>query len=237
MSVLGHDFTGYRVVVTGGTKGAGLATAHAFADAGAEVTVTGTMILSSLYDADLSRFDYEQLNLARQDSIDTFASGAGPVDVLVNAAGATLPMGMDSQEQEFVRQAVQLGMLGPAFLMTRLRMRLAQSPAPGGGVIINTAAVLRWQALVSGSDLAISSLGSDTRRAAESWARIGTRINSVVEPAPSWIPRQISLRSNTMQGDLLVREHVETHQALASASLFLASGDASRLTGQTLYLS
>ena len=238
MSVLGHDFTGYRVVVTGGARGAGLAIAHAFADAGASVTVTGTMILPSLYDGDLSRFDYEQLNLARQHSIDDFVAGQGEVDVLVNAAGASISMGMDATEQEFIRQAVSLGMLGPAFLMTRLRMRLAQSPAPGGGVVINTAAVLRWQALASGGDLAVSSLAEDTRRAAESWSRIGSRVNSVVEPAPSWIPRQHNLRAQAgSMGDVMVREYQETHQALASAVLFLAGAQAARITGQTLFLS
>ena len=129
MSALAHDFSGYRVLVTGGTRGTGLAVAHSFADSGAEVTVTGTMILPSLYDADLSRFEYEQLNLTRQDSIDNLVSSIDHVDVLVHAASAALPSAIQASEHDFVRQAVGLGMLGPAFLMTRLRMRLAQSAA------------------------------------------------------------------------------------------------------------
>jgi NAD(P)-dependent dehydrogenase (short-subunit alcohol dehydrogenase family) len=36
-----YDFSGRRVLVTGGTRGMGLYVAQAFADAGAQVTVTG----------------------------------------------------------------------------------------------------------------------------------------------------------------------------------------------------
>ncbi len=240
MGVLAHDFTGYRVLVTGGTRGAGLAIAQEFADAGAEVTVTGTMILPTLYDADLSDFYYEQLNLARQDSIDNFVTLQGPVDVLVNAAGATLPFGFDPTEHDFVRQAVGLGMLGPAFLMTRLRMRLAQSQAVGGGAIINTASVLRWQALVAGAEIPISTLTEDTRAAGENWARIGARVNSVVEPSPTWIPRQSTQRDALSQpaGSVLLREQGQgTHESVAATALFLASSGASRVNGQTIHLS
>lgn len=239
MGVLAHDFSGIRVLVTGGTRGPGLAAARQFADAGAEVTVTGTMILPSLYDADLSGFYYEQLNLARQDSIDNFVAAQGPVDVLVNAAGATLPFGFDPAEHDFVRQAVGLGMLGPAFLMTRLRMRLAQSRATGGGVVVNTASLLRWQALVEEEGCTVDLLVEETRRAGENWARIGARVNTVVEPSPRWIPRQYPQRDALSQpaGSLMVREqHQETDEAVASSIVFLASAGAARINGQTLHL-
>jgi 3-oxoacyl-[acyl-carrier protein] reductase len=62
-----YDFTGYEVLVVGGTRGEGHAIASSFARSGASVTVTGTMMLRALYDTDLSQFDYESVNLARQD--------------------------------------------------------------------------------------------------------------------------------------------------------------------------
>ena len=73
-----YDFAGYQVLVVGGTRGEGHTIATAFAEAGASVTVTGTMMLRELYDTDLSPFDYESVNLARQDSIDHLAGDGRP---------------------------------------------------------------------------------------------------------------------------------------------------------------
>ena len=100
-----HDFTGYQVLVVGGTRGEGHAIASAFADAGASVTVTGTMMLRELYDTDLSRFDYEQVNLARQESIDHLAGVVRHLDVLVLAATCNLPYGLPPSEHAFLAEA------------------------------------------------------------------------------------------------------------------------------------
>ena len=102
------DFTGYEVLVVGGTRGDGHTIATSFARAGASVTVTGTMMLRSLYDTDLSPFDYESVNLARQDSIDHLVGMVGHLDVLVLAAGCNLPFGLPPSERAFIAEARQL---------------------------------------------------------------------------------------------------------------------------------
>ena len=55
VSSLTFDFAGAHVLVTGGTSGIGHAIAHAFAAAGADVTITGTKPAAADYDADLAR--------------------------------------------------------------------------------------------------------------------------------------------------------------------------------------
>lgn len=238
MGVLTHDFSGYRVLVAGGSRGAGLTTAHAFADAGADVMVTGTMVLPSLYESDLSRFGYEQLNLSRQESVDHFVTCVREVDVLVNAAPPNLPDNLDAHEREFLLQAVRLGMLGPAYLTSRLRLRLAQSQVPGGGVVINTSATVQWQELVSEPEEATSAVVDATRRAGDAWVRLGTRINTVVEPPVSWFPRQHERRALARAGtNLLVRNRGEVHDATAEVALFLAGPAGARITGHTIQLS
>ena len=144
-----YDFTGYEVLVIGGTRGEGHTIASAFARSGANVTVTGTMMLRALYDTDLAAFDYESVNLARQESIDNLVGIIGHLDVLVLAASCNLPFGLPADERAFIAEAARSGLLGPTFLTTRMRLKLSQSPAPGGGCVINTGAVAKWLELSS----------------------------------------------------------------------------------------
>ena len=231
MGVLAHDFAGQRVLVTGGTRGVGLATAHAFVEAGADVTVTGTKVLPGLYDAELSRFDYHQLNLTRRESIDYLVSNLGRIDILVNAAGASLPSSLDHAEREFVAHSARLGLLGPNQLMTRLRFRLSESTVPGGGAVVNTGATRRWHELTRTADEASAELIEATRRMGESWSRHGARVNTVLESPQRAVPRQYRT-----EGSLLVRSIPSTLEAVAGVVLFLAGSDAACITGQTIFV-
>ena len=51
-----YDFTGARVLVTGGTSGIGAGIASAYRAAGAEVTITGTRASPADYEEDLKGF-------------------------------------------------------------------------------------------------------------------------------------------------------------------------------------
>ena len=93
------DFTGARVLVTGGTAGIGYAIASAFADAGAAVTITGTRATPADYDGDpvdLSRFEFVQVDTRDTDAIDRLAASFDVLDVLVNNAGRVPPAGSTS---------------------------------------------------------------------------------------------------------------------------------------------
>jgi 3-oxoacyl-[acyl-carrier protein] reductase len=236
-----HDFTGYEVLVVGGTRGEGYAIASAFADAGASVTVTGTMMLRELYDTDLSRFDYEQVNLARQESIDHLAGVVRHLDVLVLAATCNLPYGLPPSEQSFIAEAARLGLIGPKFLTTRLRLKLSQSPALGGGCVINTGAVRTWLELSSTPEAAQAELVDATARAGDNWAGLGVRVNAVVQSSRAVLPRQYAPGAGTggsrLAGDTMVRTQQRAEDAVTDATLFLASTSAARITGQTLRIS
>ena len=62
MNSLSFDFGGTAVLVTGGTSGIGHAIATTFADAGAEVIVTGTRAAATEYETALDRFTYRRLD-------------------------------------------------------------------------------------------------------------------------------------------------------------------------------
>ena len=64
------DFSGARVLVTGGTSGIGHGVARAFAEAGAEVLITGRRGSASEYDRDLTGFSYRQAEMTDTASLD-----------------------------------------------------------------------------------------------------------------------------------------------------------------------
>ncbi len=238
-----YDFTDYQVLVVGGTRGEGHAIASAFAECGAWVTVTGTMMLRSLYESDLSAFDYESVNLARQESIDALVGLVQHVDVLVLAGTCQLPYSLPPDERAFIAEAARSGLLGPRFLTTRLRLKLGQSPALGGGCVINTGAVRTWLELSLTPEAAQAELVESTARAAEKWAGLGVRVNSVMQTARPVLPRQFAPPSSLSSGSraagaTLVRTpQAGVTESVADAALFLASSAASRITGQTLRIS
>jgi 3-oxoacyl-[acyl-carrier protein] reductase len=235
-----YDFTGYQVLVIGGTRGQGHTIASAFADCGASVTVTGTMMLRSLYDSDLSAFDYESVNLARQRSIDHLVGTIDHIDVLVLAASCHLPHGLPPGEQAFIAEATRSGLLGPTFLTTRLRLKLGQSPALGGGCVVNTGAVTSWLQLATTPEAAQRELVEATARAGGNWAGLGVRVNAVLPTHRLVLPRQYAPTtggSRAAGGTLVRTARPRVDDAVADATLFLASSAAARITGQTLHIS
>lgn len=238
-----HDFTGYEVLVIGGTRGEGHAIATSFAQAGASVTVTGTMMLRALYDTDLTPFDYESVNLARQESIDNLVGSIDHLDVLVLAATCNLPFGLPPGEHAFVAEAARSGLLGPTFLTTRMRLKLSQSPALGGGCVVNTGAVRAWLELSLTPEAAQAEVIDSTARAGDNWAGLGVRVNSVLPTTRRVLPRQYAPQppptggSRVAGGTIVRTPQQRVTDAVTDATLFLASSSASRITGQTLRIS
>ncbi|GGD29433.1 SDR family NAD(P)-dependent oxidoreductase [Nocardioides daphniae] len=238
---VGFDFTGRHVLVTGGTRGLGLAMAQAFRTAGARVSVTGTKILPSLYDADLSGFDYHQLQLSSADAIESFVEKIGSVDVLVNAAGARLSSSMDEHEREFLCHSARLGFVGPQRLTQQLRHRICASTAPGGGAVVHTSPTLAWLELTQTSADAENELRAQTAQAGRAWSRIGARVNTVLTPHRVAVPSQQRLVASVVtvdSGTVLTRPRTTPEvnaDEVATIAMFLASTGAAALSGQTIH--
>ncbi len=74
------DFSGYAVLVTGGSNGIGPAIARAFADAGAEVSITGTRNDIDDYNDDLTSFCYRQVLVEDSEAIEALITATKRID-------------------------------------------------------------------------------------------------------------------------------------------------------------
>ncbi len=239
MNSISFDFRDTAVLVTGGTSGIGHAIATAFADAGAEVTVTGRRAAATEYETALDRFAYRQLETTEPDSVDELVGGLKRLDVLVNNAGANFPGGRDEWDPDAFETALRLNLGGPMRLTTGCRALLAASTLVGGASVINIASMSAFRSvpIVPGYGSAKAGLVTLTWNLARQWAADGIRVNAVApgvietpmtEPMKA-IPELVEAElRHTPMGRLGSPEEI------ASAVAFLASDAAGYITGHTL---
>ena len=127
MTGVAFDFAGAHALVTGGTSGIGHAIAHAFADAGAQVTITGTKATAAEYETDLAPFAYRRCRMTEPAEIDAVTATLERLDVLVNNAGQNLPGGRSEYEPDVFEETVQVNLFGSYRMAAATRDLLAAS--------------------------------------------------------------------------------------------------------------
>jgi glucose 1-dehydrogenase len=246
---------GRFVLVTGASRGIGLAVAQRFAAEGATVAINhcrddaaaGTA-LTSLHAASQENghgdcpHRIEEADVAAPDAVDTMTdrivAAWGRLDVLVNNAGIQSETPGDQFDDGDLERIVAVNLVGAA-RCARAAIRHFLS-RPGGGVIINTSSV--HEVVPKPGFLAYSiskgGLGNLTRSLALEFASRGIRVNAVGPGAT------ITDLNRAWTEDAGKRAVVESHipmgraatpEELAPIFAFLASDEASYVTGQTLY--
>ncbi len=236
-------------LITGAASGIGRATAERLASEGARVALldvdaaAGESVTSSLcagghqcvfVHADVS--NEEQVRMAVADA----ANRLGPIDILVNNAAAFVFRSIDATEADWTR-VLSVNVMGAAFCV---KHTVPQMRRAGRGAIVNLASVSGFIAeanslTYSTSKAAILGL---TRCMALDLAGWNIRVNAI---APGWVDtpqlrRDIARENMTFEQAL--REGGPRHilnrfaqpAEIASAIAFLASDDASFLTGTCL---
>jgi NAD(P)-dependent dehydrogenase (short-subunit alcohol dehydrogenase family) len=231
---------GRTAVVTGSTKGIGLAIARAFAGEGARVVVNARGVADCeavareiggvALPADLSRPE-EVRRLAREAA----AALGGVVDILVNNAGQPrVAPSVDLAEADY-RTTLELN-LNAAFLLSQEvgRGMLARRR----GAVINISSINGTVPFPHRLAYCVSKAGLNmlTRVLAIEWAASGVRVNAI---APGYVETEI-VKGLTARG-ILNREALARRtpmgrlgepEEIAAVAVFLASDEASYITGE-----
>ncbi len=230
------QFNDQTIFVIGATSGIGQATAHAFADAGANVTLTGTNAkVAATAASKLPRPGKGlRLDLADPAGIATLAQGLPQLDAVVITAGVThfAPTAFDTPEA--FAHTLQVNLTGTFFAIRALAPKVRD-----GGAIVLTTTVLAKDYFFGATALSASRAGLTValRTFAVELAPRAVRVNAVsVGPIETAAWDKVGATEADRQG---VRARVPLGRLgradeVAEAILFLASGRASYITGHAL---
>ena len=241
------SLSGRVAVVTGGSSGIGRAIAGALARAGASVVVVARREpeLAAVVDelrADGCRAAWVSGDLSTRDGVRTAAEAAAAVfgepDILVNSAGVNLRPPMNDLTDEVWDTTMAVNLEAPYLLGQRFGPGMAER---GFGRIIHVSSQQAHRAFVQSGAYGVSkgALESLARSQAEAWSPHGVTCNTLV---PGFVltplnarladdPEKVaSLAARTMTGRNGLPED------FAGAAVFLASGAAGYVTGQSLFV-
>ncbi len=245
---------GKNVIVTGASSGIGQAIAIRFAREGANVAINyrSGKVQAEATAAEMSacaetaktgsRHFIVQADVSQEQDVKelfrTTIAEFGGLDILINNAGIQKAAPSHEVEAADFDRILGVNLRGP-FLCSREAIRHFLS-RPGGGVIVNNSSVHECIPKPQYLSYSVSKGGMEnlTRTLALEYADRGIRVNSV---GPGAIVTPIN---RAWIDDPRARGEVESHipmgragtsEEIAAVFLFLASDEASYITGQTLY--
>lgn len=234
------NFTGKVVIVTGSARGIGRTIAEAFASQGAQVVISD--LDQAAVDAVASEIGHGAIgvraNVTQSADIDalieTVLQKHGRIDVVVNNAGITrdtLMIRMDEKDWDLV---LDINLKG-AFLVTKATARVMMKQRSGR--IVNISSVVGLGGNAGQANYAASKAGliGLTKSAAKELCTRGITVNAV---APGFIETEMTHKlpeaARRMFLDRTLMNRPGQPNDVAAAVLFLASDEASFITGQVL---
>jgi NAD(P)-dependent dehydrogenase (short-subunit alcohol dehydrogenase family) len=237
--------TGKRALITGGSKGIGLAATDEFLAVGAEVLIVARgqadleRVVSERAAAGL-KIDGVQADVGsaagRQTVLDAVRFRWDALDVLVNNAGTNIRRPTVEYAAEQVQQIFETNFTSAYELTRALHPLLC---AGSGASVINVASVAGMLDVGSGSPYAATkaALIQLTRNLAGEWARDGIRAN-VVSPWYTETPLAAPVLQDAERLDRILQRtplaRIAAAEEVAAAIAFLAMDKAAYITGANL---
>ena len=246
-----YDFAGQVVVVTGAARGIGRRIAERFLQNGASVAVCGRSArdadeivseFAQVAGGDASRVMYASCDVSDPQQIDAFFSQVvqrfGAFDVLVNNAGIWEATPVGTVDEATWERNVNVNLKSQFFAC---QWFADYHRANGGGrAIVNISSV---SSVLTGPTTVLYNMckagtNSLTKTFAHDLGDLGIRVNAV---GPGSIPTDLNAAAyadpaaEQNMRDSLVLGRRGTKDEIASCVLFLASEDASYVTGQVLF--
>lgn len=178
------DFSGSRVLVTGGTAGIGLGIAEAFLECNATVIVCGRNDPGAAPAARTRRPEFRKCDVRDAGQCHALLEGIardhGGLDVLVNNAGGSPEVDSASCSPSLIEKVIQLN-LTAAFFMSQAAHAIMKGQ-PGGGSIINISSVsaVRSSPRTAAYGAAKAGLLNLTESLAMEWGPQGVRVNALI---------------------------------------------------------
>jgi gluconate 5-dehydrogenase len=241
------DLTGRRALVTGSSRGLGLAMAHALAGAGAAVVLNARdEVALGAAAADLARTgaDVKALtfDVTSEDSVNEAVAHCetqiGQIDILVNNAGMQFRGPLEDYALDKFEQMLSTHVVSTFSVSKAVAKRMI---GRGHGKIINICSVLTSVARPTAAPYgaAKAAVANLTRGMAADWAPMGLNINAI---APGYFKTDLN---KTLMADPKFNDWVEQRtpqrrwgelNELGGAAIFLASPASSFINGHILYV-
>ncbi len=239
------NLAGRVALVTGGSKGLGLAMARGFAEAGADVVISSRhedelrAAADSIRDGNDCRVAHFVADLTHRGHARRLAEEAqgtfGHIDILVNNAGSNTPQPIDTLRDEDWDRLLELN-LSSCMILTRALVPPMKERR--WGRIINISSILGLSS-AGGRDIysaTKSGLIGLTRASAIDLGPFGITVNAIA-PGPFLTDLPRSLLNDAQQAEFARRTALgrwgETAELIGPA-LLLASEAGSYITGETL---